>query len=204
MKRARFFTIIADEVADVSNKEQLSLALRYVLDGVVKEVFVGFIEVERITGAALALAIVRCLVAWELPLSHIRGQCYDGASNMAGARSGCKAIIQEQAPMAVYFHCASHKLNLAVVAACEIQAFKNAAAYVGEIARFFNYSAKRQRLLDRAMDQLNPVAKARKLKDACRTRWVQRIDSYVVFFELLPAVHNCLQAMVHPSQSQEL
>ena len=90
--------------------------------------------------------------------------------------------------MAVYFHCASHKLNLAVVAACKIQAFKNAEAYVGEIARFFNYSAKRQRLLDRAMDQSNPVAKARKLKDACRTRWIQLIDSYVVFFELLPAV----------------
>ena len=92
VKRARFFTIIGDEVADVSNKEQLLLALRYVLHGVVKEVFVDFIEVERIIGAALATAIVRCLVAWELPLSHILGQCYDGASNMAGARSGCKVI----------------------------------------------------------------------------------------------------------------
>ena len=30
VKRARWFTVIADEVTDVSNKEQLSLVLRYV------------------------------------------------------------------------------------------------------------------------------------------------------------------------------
>ena len=40
MIRAKYYTVIADEVADVSNKEQLSLALRYVLDGSVTEVFV--------------------------------------------------------------------------------------------------------------------------------------------------------------------
>ena len=47
--------------------------------------------------------------------------------------------------MALYFHCAAHRLNLAVVSACKIQAFKNAEFYVGEIARRFNVSAKRQR-----------------------------------------------------------
>lgn len=50
MIRAKYYTVIADEVADVSNKEQLSLALRYVLDGGGKEAFVDFVEVERITG----------------------------------------------------------------------------------------------------------------------------------------------------------
>ena len=44
-------------------------------------------------------------------------------------------------------------------------------------------------------------AKAKKPKDSCRTRWVYRVDSYVVFLELLPAVHA---AIVHPAVHQEL
>ena len=38
-----------------------------------------------------------------------------------------------------------------------------------------------------------------KLKDVCRTRWVERIDAYATFLELLPPLHASLQAMVHPT-----
>lgn len=69
---------------------------------------------------------------------------------------------------------------------------------------FFSSSAKRQRLLDAALDKVTIPTKAKKLKDACRTRWVQRVDSYAVFEELLPAVHTTLQAMVYPRQFEEL
>ena len=96
---------------------------------------------------------------------------------MSGAVAGCRSLIQQEAPKAVYFHCASHRLNLAIISACSVQAFKNTEAYIGEMARFFSYSAKRQRLLDKAMDSLSSPPNAKKLKDACRTRWIQRIDS---------------------------
>ena len=107
----------------------------------------------------------------------MRGQCYDGASNMSGARCGVKAVVQEAAPKAMYCHCAAHRLNLSVVSACSIQAFKNTESYIGEIARFFNYSGKRQRLLDTSIETCDPTSNAKKLKDACRTRWIERIDS---------------------------
>ena len=164
--------MIADEVTDTANKEELSLSLRFVVDGTVKEVFVDFVEVERITGQVLAQTILQWLSTHGLSPTDIRGQYYDGASNMSGLVSGCKSIVQQEAPLALYFHCAAHCLNLAVVSACKIQSFKNAESYVGEIARFFNYSAKRQRALDKAIEVCTATAKARKLKDACRTRWV--------------------------------
>ena len=104
--------------------------------------FVDFVEVGRITGSVLAQAILQWLSKHGLSPANIRGQCDDGASNMSGAVSGCKTIIQQEAPQALYFHCAAHRLNLAVVSACKVQAFKNAESYVGEIARFFSYSAK--------------------------------------------------------------
>ena len=115
VKAAKYFSVIADEVCDVSNKEQLSIALRYTFDSCIKEVFMDFIVVDRITGNAIAKAILQCLSQWNLSLANLRGQCYDGSSNMAGARSGCKAIILQKAPMAVYTHCAAHQLLLVLV-----------------------------------------------------------------------------------------
>ena len=90
------------------------------------------------------------------------------------------------------------------MSACKIQAFQNTESCIGEMARFFKLSAKRQPLLDRTLDIVTPVTHAKKLKDACRTRWIQHIDSYTVFLELLPAVHTALQAISCPSQFKEL
>ena len=60
-KRAKFYSIIADKVTDGANKEELSLVFRYVLDDEVREVFVDFLEVERITGTKIGGAILQCL-----------------------------------------------------------------------------------------------------------------------------------------------
>ena len=49
-----------------------------------------------------------------------------------------------------------------------------------------------------------PAIHVKKLKDACRTRWIQCVDSYSVYLELLPAVHTALQAMSYPCQFTEL
>ena len=123
---------------------------------------------------------------------------------MSGDHSDCKAIVQQSAPLAMYYHCASHRLNLAIVSACKIHAFKNTESCIGEIARFFNFSAKRQRLLDACIDKLDSVLRAKKLKDVCRTRWVERIESYATFLQLLPAVNTCLEAMAHPRLHTDL
>lgn len=171
------------------NIEQLSIFLRYAFDHCVKEVFVEFVPVERITGQVLADAIISHLTAWSLSLADLRGQWYGGSSNMAGARSGCKSIVQLQAPMAIYSHCAAHQLNLAVASAWNIE------STLGEIARFFKFSPKWQHFLDRAIDQVIPWTK-KKLKNAGHIRWIGRIDSY--------AIHTVMQAMSCPSQFREL
>ena len=126
----------------MGNKEQLLLSLHYILDDEVNEVFIDFMEVVRITKRELANVILQSLVTWGLSPLDMRGHCYDGASNMAGARSGCKSMVQQQAPMVIYIHCAANRLNLAVISACKMQAFKNNESYIGEMARFFHFSAK--------------------------------------------------------------
>ena len=87
---------------------------------------------ERITGKAFAEAILHSLSAWNLSIANLREQSYDGASNMAGARSGCQAIIKQHAPRADYIHCAAHRLNLAIASACQISAFRNCESFIGK------------------------------------------------------------------------
>ena len=74
VKISKFVTLIADEVTDVSNHEQLSICLHYVHGTTVKEVFVGYKSVDRITGESLADAILNWLSIAGLSPSDMRGQ----------------------------------------------------------------------------------------------------------------------------------
>ena len=68
----------------------------------------------------LGEAIIVWLKAHDISPADMRGQCYDGASNMSGARSGEKAVVQEVAPKALYYHCAAHRLNFSIVSASSL------------------------------------------------------------------------------------
>ena len=64
---APYFSILADEVTDVSNREQLSLVIRFVdSDGNIHEEFLGFHNLQRITGEAIANSILDTLLQWNL------------------------------------------------------------------------------------------------------------------------------------------
>ncbi|GKF53393.1 zinc finger MYM-type protein 1-like protein [Tanacetum coccineum] len=49
-------------------------------------------------------------------LKQLRGQGYDGASNMRGEFNGLKSLIQKENDSAYYVHCFAHQLQLVVVA----------------------------------------------------------------------------------------
>lgn len=108
-------------LTNTSNSEQVSICLQYVHNdtGSVKEVFTDFVSVNE----SLAEAIHDHLTAWGQQVEDLQGQCYNGSVNMSGARAGCQALIKQHAPQAVYmyFYCAAHKLNLAIVAACKFK-----------------------------------------------------------------------------------
>ena len=124
----------------MSNKEQLSLVLRYVDPDTlfIREDLVGFIECD--TGALVVSYLTRSLPPWKLTgldLSNLRGQSYDGAGNMAGSVNGTAALITQRYQLALYLHCAFHCLNLAVVKSLEITSVHNMMGVVGRIYQFF-------------------------------------------------------------------
>uniref|UniRef100_A0A8R7R9K6 TTF-type domain-containing protein n=1 Tax=Triticum urartu TaxID=4572 RepID=A0A8R7R9K6_TRIUA len=78
------FSLLVDECRDVSDKEQMAVVLRY-LDkcGLVQEKFVGVVHVEETTASYLKSCIDLLFSQLGLNLEQVRGQGYDGASNMS-------------------------------------------------------------------------------------------------------------------------
>ncbi|CAN6166908.1 unnamed protein product, partial [Urochloa humidicola] len=111
------YAILADESSDVSHKEQLAVCLRYVDKlGRPCEHFLGVVHVRDTTSLSLKEAIQDLLARHHLSVTQIRGQGYDGASNMKGEIKGLKTLIMKESPSAYYIHCFAHQLQLVLVA----------------------------------------------------------------------------------------
>ncbi|XP_065191909.1 zinc finger MYM-type protein 1-like [Sycon ciliatum] len=112
---AEVFSVMADECADVSNKEQLALCFRWVDQELeAHEDFVGLCQIDNISADTIVAAIRDCMLRLNLQVNRCRGQCYDGASNMAGHRSGVAKQLGDEEPRALFVHCYGHSLNLAM------------------------------------------------------------------------------------------
>ncbi len=90
IKLSPFITVMMDEATDISNKEQVTI------------VFIGLFEVPSIDSKTLATVLKDSLCRMNIPMERIRGQCYDGASTMKGARGGVAKIIMDEEPRALY------------------------------------------------------------------------------------------------------
>ncbi|XP_044947685.1 zinc finger MYM-type protein 1-like [Hordeum vulgare subsp. vulgare] len=110
------FSILIDESRDISVKEQMAVMLRYVNEGKVMERFICLHHIIDTTSEALKLALLKILDHYNLSISRLRGQGYDGASNMRGEFNGLQRKILDENPHAFYIHCFAHRLQLVVVA----------------------------------------------------------------------------------------
>ncbi|OAP05807.1 hypothetical protein AXX17_AT3G32400 [Arabidopsis thaliana] len=111
------FCLIVDESADISDKEQMAVVFCFVdKHGTVKERFIGLIHVKETFSASLKCAIDSLFAKLGLSIKQLRGQGYDGASNMKGEFNGLRSLILRENSSAYYIHCFAHQLQLVVVA----------------------------------------------------------------------------------------
>ena len=101
----------------------------------------GFVHLkEGLSGKAIVEAICKKLSDLGLDVSRIRGQGYDGAGSVAGAKNGAAAHILRINKLALYFHCYSHKLSLAICKNFQITSVSNMMEVVQKISYFFKNS----------------------------------------------------------------
>ncbi|XP_057248277.1 uncharacterized protein LOC104893597 [Beta vulgaris subsp. vulgaris] len=119
------------------------------------ERFLGVVHVANTTSLTLKEAIESLLMEHSLSFSRVRGQGYDGASNMQGAINGLKTLILNESPSAHCVHCFAHQLQLTLVAIAK----KNADCgwlFVDVLAPLLNFvggSPKRKEFLRKKQDE---------------------------------------------------
>ncbi|XP_049315836.1 zinc finger MYM-type protein 1-like [Bactrocera dorsalis] len=199
INNAKSFSLLADETTDMSRQEQMSICVRYTeLHNnvyIVREDFLTFVTVESTTGASLAQTILESLHNMQIDCNYLVGQGYDGAASMKGNVNGVQAIIREKYPEALYVHCSSHSLNLALCHSCQIQPIRNAIGIIKSIGLFFKSSAKRTNCLTEYIKQNMPETKWRTLTAMCETRWVENHDGLLRFKEIFKAIVGALEEL---------
>ena len=136
-EKAKKLVIIVDETSGISHTEQVCVCLRFLRDGITKEVFVGFYNTKCTEGLALYELIKTVLAKLKLEIVNIVGRCYDGASNMSGVYKGLAIRVKGDSFKAAYVHSNAHKLNIAFQAAlAENEALRNTLGTVQSIYTF--------------------------------------------------------------------
>ena len=114
------------------------------------EDFFGFYNIPDIGVETIVSAVkdVLLLKLQTLPLVNCRGQCYDGASNMLGHRTGALKRIQDLHPKAYRTHCHGHSLSLSVkdtTKNCKL--LSDTMDTAKEVVTLTKFSPKRENLL---------------------------------------------------------
>nr|CAI5832919.1 unnamed protein product [Callosobruchus analis] len=94
VRKTMAYSILADETADVSGKEQLSIGVRFYDESKskIREEFVGFVELKAQNASAIAEAIDNFLISSNLSKEDCVGFGFDGCSTMAGKEELVKSL----------------------------------------------------------------------------------------------------------------
>lgn len=168
---AKYFSIILDCTPDVSHNEQMSVIVHIVcfqLQSVIKEYFLGYIDVEQITDLKLPNVVLDKLKELGIPFENFRGQAYDNGTNMKGKRQGVQARLLQLNPRALFVPCGAHTMNLVIADAAKCS--QDATGYFGYLQKLFSFFSG-------ATQRWTILTKHVKLKSWSDVRWESRLQS---------------------------
>ena len=116
---------------------------------------VNVYKVKSIEAPHLVCVIKDTLLRLNLSISKVRGQCYDGASNMQGIRNRVAKLIQDEEPRDTFIHWYGHSLNLAAkdtIQICKI--LKSSLETTFEITKLVKYSPRRENLFNDIKEEI--------------------------------------------------
>ncbi|KAJ8873774.1 hypothetical protein PR048_024608 [Dryococelus australis] len=147
------YCVICNGIHGVSGKEQICICLRYV-DEILSPVerSVGLYDTDSTTSEAISNIIFYVLIRLQLSVAHLRGQAYDGASNMSGHKRGVQSLVKEQQQLAPFIHCGAHSANLVIQDSCGASyVIKNSLQLAHNIGVLFSQSLNARHELKKLM-----------------------------------------------------
>ncbi|XP_022159917.1 zinc finger MYM-type protein 1-like [Myzus persicae] len=140
----------------------------------IEEYFIGFYETPKTDSNTLFNILKDILCRLELNIHNIRGQCFDGASNVSGIHKGMQAKTKEIEPKALFVHCQAHSLNLVTQDSMRnVEKARDLLNFIRELITFIKQSPKRLSWFKMLQTEENMTA----LRPFCPTRWTLRYSS---------------------------
>ena len=168
------------------------------------EVLLDFYLLERITGQCIAEGIMTVLEKHNIGIRSCRGQAYDTTASMSSSGAGVQGHIRRVAPDAEFQGCCLHSLNLVICTSSQIQAVRNMMDSCQQAYLYFHNSPKRQRFLEHIIAHYCPTSKKTKINGLCKTRWIERHNTFTTILELYPYLIKTWDQMCYPSDDEEL
>ncbi|KAL5756912.1 hypothetical protein ACOSP7_021325 [Xanthoceras sorbifolium] len=101
-------------------------------------------SVNNTNSSTLKKDICNVLARYNLSVENLRGQGYDGASNMRGEWNDLQVLFLKDCLSAYYIHCFAHRLQLALIAvAREVHDIRLFCSKLNSILNFMSASFKR-------------------------------------------------------------
>ena len=129
-------------------------------------------------------------------LKKLSGHCTDGASAMVGKRKGLAAKLKRDCLHMTNIHCVCHKLTLTCMDSDqELKYVDHMATIIRQLCQSMENSSKHIKAYTKTQLRINNLGLNRKtkkvfkkLKKACKTRWLSFNNAVALLFEDLSAV----------------
>lgn len=174
------FGLMMDGTQDVSCKEQISVAVKYINDSNdVVEHTVSFFDAKSTAGKELYEKVRTVLTGIGLKMCNIVGCSFDGAGNMRSDVKGVVGYIQKcDNADCMYTWCMIHRFNLVVKSAISSsQLIKQVLDLAEESAKIFRSSYKRMNVWIEVGSAMANFNSRRRLKLIGTTRWSSNQDA---------------------------
>ena len=198
IQKSYYFSLMCDESRDSGKREQISLCLRYVSDGVMKEKFYNFFRAEGLGAEAITDKLTEVLATMQIDVpERLVAQCYNGASTMSGRLHGVQQRMRELVcPLGIFIHCWAHRLNLVVVSVSELTT-KTAKHFdhLRKLHKFFSSSVPHDKFIEVQKevyrddaDERGQALQIKELKSLSMTRWSCQWRAADAVMETLEAI----------------
>ena len=204
------YGILTDEVTDISLTQQLVTFIQY-YDSQSCTTTTSFLAISNtLKGNNVADApqikkvLLEQLQSVGLEVQTMRSFVSDGASFMTGARNRVAKLLKDENPLILSFHCLAHKLALACASSADtLDYITHCELQLNQLWKLFENSAKHTATYLKVQESaknltLNSAGRkqvAKKLKKACRTRWLSLDKSVEAVFTDFCAIIETLEQL---------
>ena len=199
------FSVMADTTPDTSNKDQMAIVVRYVVNAKPVERLLCLRILKDKSGEGHAAEILKALNECSVDPQKLVFQSYDFSSCMSGKYKGCQRVlsdkIQEDFPHKkeiLYIPCQAHRLSTYVERSSKASSLVSSMFDILQsLYTFFSSSTKRSEALEKAQVEIEGALKMRNLS---QTRWIARSESIDSVWISLTVIVSLLEQILQNRQ----